>query len=246
MPRQSQFDAADEPLDPTLEVGVFGDGENYRTTVQSVADVALDNLPLATSTETIVGTDTTKVVTPAGLLASFVSRFDLLTNGESSFPRISISQSNSSGSGNLRLAFFTARKTETITQVVAFTGTTAAAATPTLCRIGIYSVAANGDLTLVASTANDTTLFASTSTAYTRTLSASWSKVAGTRYAIGALVVSGATMPMLIGTSVIVSAVAAGPPLISAAISGQTDLPASVLSASVTAGLSRPYMEMLP
>lgn len=140
-------------------------------------------------------------------------------------------------SGAMPLAYFTANRTETITSVTTYSGTTAAGATPTLCRVGVYSVDSSGNLTLVASIANDTTLWASTNTAYLRTFSTPWAKTVGQRYAVGVLVVSGATVPTLVGTSgtslnMIGTALLVSPTL-SARITAQTDLPASIAVGSL-------------
>ncbi|HYH49649.1 MAG TPA: glycosyl hydrolase family 28-related protein [Acidimicrobiia bacterium] len=172
---------------------------------------------------------------------------DNLTSGEETYSRRWATQTTvSTGAGTLRLTYFTARKTETINSVRVYSGGTAAGATPTLARIGVYSVAANGDLTLVASTANDTTLFAGANTAYTKALSAPWSKVAGRRYAIGPLVVTGATAPTVVGYSAGNAAEAGIAPRVSGAVTGQTDLPASVAVGSVVSSGSTPYFAMVP
>lgn len=158
---------------------------------------------------------------------------DTLAAGESAMPReLAMSAAVTMTSGTMRLSYFTARKTETITSVRIISGTTAATATPTLVRVGIYSQAANGDLTLVASTANDTALLAGTSTVYTKALQASWAKVAGQRYAFGILVVSGVAMPTLTGyayqtsiTSEIFQA-----PMTCSAVASLSDLPSPTIA----------------
>jgi hypothetical protein len=168
---------------------------------------------------------------------------NLLTTGEETFPREFLNSTSSVApvSQQLRLVYFTARKSEITTAVKVYTGSTAAAATPTLCRIGLWSVDASGNLTLVASTANDTTLFAATSTAYPKSWSTPYSKVAGQRYAAGALVVSATTMPTFGGNSVIYSAEAVGVPVMAAALSSQSDLPASISAGSLSSSGQRIY-----
>lgn len=147
------------------------------------------------------------------------------------------SSSIAATSGTLVLAYFTADKTETIATLTAFTGTTAAAATPTLCRYGVYSVAANGDLTLIASTPNDTTLWAATQTAYPKALSASWSKVAGTRYALALLQVTSATAATFSGcqlsaTSAMNTIVRYAPAVVGR-VTSQTDLTSPISAGSI-------------
>lgn len=143
-------------------------------------------------------------------------------------------------SGTMLVNYFTATVTETVTNVITISGT-AAAATPTLCRIGIYAADAAGALTsLLASTASDTALYGSANTEYTKALQASWAKTAGSRYAVGVLVVSGQTMPSFAGL-LILSATAAGAgnaaavsPRLAGKVASQSDLPASVVSGGIT------------
>jgi len=160
---------------------------------------------------------------------------DLITTGESTFSRRNIATNAATvGNTTLRLSYFTARKTETITTVLTTTGTVGTTSGATLARIGIYSVDGSGNLTLVASTANDTTLWVSAATAYTKTLSASWSKVKGTRYALALLVVGGSTGLTFPGTLTGSSAMLALAPRLSGLVASQTDLPSSIAVGSVT------------
>lgn len=162
--------------------------------------------------------------------------------------RLVAASATSLGSGTLQLTYFTAQASETINQLVVYAAGTAAA-TVTLIRFAVYSVAANGDLTLVASTANDTTLLAAAHTRYAKATSAPWSKTAGQKYAAGLLVVS-TTSPTTYAVSVQASAVVdnlfAQSPRLAGAVTGQTDLPASVAAGSISASRRIPYVEMLP
>lgn len=173
---------------------------------------------------------------------------DALTSGESTMPRGQVSSSGVQvgSSQSLRLSYFMAKKTEVVTQIRLITGGTAAAATPTLCRAGIYSEAANGDLTLVGSFANDTALFAGASTVYTKTLTASFTKTAGVRYAVGILVVTATTLPQFTGQTALNTTEATSAPRLTAAVSGQSDLPSSVANASLAGSGSRIYAAMIP
>jgi hypothetical protein len=141
----------------------------------------------------------------------------------------------------------TAQKTETITQARFYCGATAAGATPTLIRLGVYTEAANGDLTFVMGTTNDTTLLTTPNTAYTKGFTSSWNKVAGTRYAVGLLVVTAAAVPTTpsiqlpsIGTDMLLA------PKICSARTGQSDLPGSVLNANLGTTGGIPYYVLLP
>lgn len=150
--------------------------------------------------------------------------------------------------GGLALVYFRATKTESVASLSMWTCGTAAASN-TLIRWGVYEVdESDGDLTLVASTANDTTLFAATNTKYTKALSSAWAKEAGKLYAIGSLVVGG-TMPTLLAVDVsggappgMLSTLAGLDPQLTGFLASQADLPASTTSPG---GLNRgPFIEM--
>lgn len=124
----------------------------------------------------------------------------------------------------------------------------AAGATPTLCRLGLYRVAANGDISLIASTANDTTLFGTGYTSYSRALTVPVQLIEGEWLAAGVLVVSAAAMPDMIAPLPAGSAFLAtrSAPKLATFVFGLTDLPASVVSASVLDGNVNPWMEIHP
>lgn len=156
--------------------------------------------------------------------------------------------------GNLFLSYFTAAKTQTITQVKMWSSGTAAGATPTLIRMGIYSVdSSTSDVTLIASTPNDTSLFASTNTEYTKSFSSSWSKVKDTRYAFGFLIVTSFAVPTTIQTVNTVNPgiakILARPPRMFGYLTGQTDLPSSATESSIAANTAQNrqlYAEFVP
>jgi hypothetical protein len=150
-------------------------------------------------------------------------------------------------SQTLRLSYFTARKTEVTTSVRQTSGATAAAATPTLCRIGLYLIDAAEGGTLVAAIDNDTALFANASTAYTRSWATPYTKIAGQRYALGTLVVSGAAVPTITGASLPSSpAELAIAPRLSSLINSQADLPLSFVVGGLTTSSLRGYGVILP
>jgi hypothetical protein len=180
--------------------------------------------------------------------------YNLLAVGEEVFPRefLSTLSGSTPASGQLRLTYWTCRKTELTTQIRCCTGAVAAAATPTLCRIGMWQVGTDGSLTMVGATANDTTLFAAAGTAYTRSWQTPFVKVAGTRYAWAPLVVSGTTMPTFAGVvSAITSEQSSVLPALSAgAGAGFTlpyaDLPSSIPAGDIGASPSKSYAAVLP
>lgn len=178
-------------------------------------------------------------VTPSRSLATLgvANAADVLTAGQVVPGRLFNHDNNPPTNQGLHLTYFYADKTQSVANIATATRTTAAGATPTLCRMGVYSEAANGDLTLIGSTANDTTLFASTSATYTRALSAPYDQVLGQRYAAALLVVTAAALPTLVswqnvptgfGTSLNITT-----PKLCAVVAGQSDLPASISNASI-------------
>lgn len=152
----------------------------------------------------------------------------------------------SHATGTMALAFFTADKTETISTLTAYTGTTAAAATPTLCRMGIYEIDASGNGTLVGSTPNDTALFAATNTGYAKAVSTPFVKTLGKRYATAILVTSAVGLPTFHGPLSVAtppaSSVAFLAPVTIGRMTAQTDLPATFTVAQVIAYQSRSHM----
>lgn len=142
-------------------------------------------------------------------------------------------------SGNMNLTYFTADQTATWAQVTIRSGGTAAGATPTLVRWGLYSEAGNGDLTLQASIASDTTLFAAANTTYTKSITTPYAVTKGSRYASAILVVSAAAIPSIVGSVFTATAgteTLSVAPRLAAVITGQSNLPSSLTNATVAAG----------
>lgn len=236
-------------------------GKTISGASNTLSNIALTSLTSSTSTALGVGSlelghasDTTLTRASAGIVAvegvnvaltTDTERTGELASGESTMSRRSISNNAvASGSQSLRLTYFTARKTETISSVRVPTGGTAASGA-TLCRIGIYEEAGNGDLTLVASTANDTNLWIATSTVYTKSLSASFTKTRGTRYAVGLLFV-GTTGPNFIGQTALNAAEAGESPRLNGLVGSQSDLPSTVTNASITGQSHAAYSVLVP
>lgn len=168
-----------------------------------------------------------------------------LTTGEATLSRLQITSSTLAlgASGRVALTYFTATRSRDCTQLRTLTGGTAAAATPTLNKMGLYSVAADGALTRVAATAHDATLFAAANTAYTRA-AGSFSVAAGQRYAFAILVVTAVALPTFAGFAASGSAAPAElalAPRLAGILNTQTDLPASIPAASVGASGSAFY-----
>lgn len=100
----------------------------------------------------------------------------------------------------LRLAFFDCLRTETVTQIRSICGAQVAGATPTICKMALFDVDdTTGNLSGGLVTTNDTAMWNTLNTAYTKNLPSSKTLVAGKRYAAGALCVTAAAVPFLIG-----------------------------------------------
>lgn len=133
----------------------------------------------------------------------------------------------------LSLNLFTAPQTFTASNVTVATGGTAAGATPTLTRFGIYTIAGT-TATLAANVANDTSKLTATFTPYTYPLAAAYQFIAGVDYYFGALVVTGATAPVLAARAGSVVSANSGMDTIFGSgfrigcqLTGQSDLPGS-------------------
>lgn len=124
--------------------------------------------------------------------------------------------------------------------------TTAAAVTPTLCRVGIYTIDGSGNLTLAASIASDTTIWSNNGVEYERALDVSFSKVAGTRYAVGSLCVTGQTAPNLAGMQGSHPGINAIAPRLAGTIGSQTDLPSSVAVGTIGNTAIRQFFWLKP
>jgi hypothetical protein len=150
------------------------------------------------------------------------------------YPRDRITGTLTPTTGQLFLSYFTAYNAGPFTKLGWIVS--AAGSGLTLVRLGLYTVAGNGDLTLVARTANDTTL-GTTGGEVTRSLDttggfpASLSPVIGQRYA--AANVSVGTPATVLGASLGNGTVGAIAPRINGLFAGQADLPTTIPSGSV-------------
>jgi len=134
-------------------------------------------------------------------------------------------------SGTVYFTFFTPLASRTVSQITMSSAGTQAA-TVTTVKMGLYTWDGT-TATLVAQTANDATVFTSTFTAYTRSFSttggfpATYDLVAGTRYALGLIVVA-TTMPSVyMSNSFVPNSLNTLDPRLSGTATGQTDLVAS-------------------
>lgn len=167
--------------------------------------------------------------------------------GVTTLPRLHQDDSSSfgatPGSGVEHFTYFLANRSATVNMIRFQTGSVAAA-TSTLARVGLYTVAANGSLTLVASCANKTT-FTGTFAAQTCALTVPYALVAGEKYAVGILQVA-TTPASLLGAWVNALFLGATPALAGTKAS-QADLAASVAAGALPGTHQFPvYFELIP
>jgi len=159
--------------------------------------------------------------------------------GESVYDRNAI-LANGSATTNQRmnLVGFKCKRTETITKATLATGTTAAGATPTVIKYGLYLRRPDQlNYDLVAQTAHDAALLVAANTNYSKAFTAPYNKIRGEEYLFGLLIVSGAAFPTLLGPNNITLTPSANnmlvPPIRAGVIGSLTDLPATFLSSAV-------------
>jgi hypothetical protein len=158
----------------------------------------------------------------------------------------SYDRSEFDGSGRqavLWLTYFTARNTRTVS-TVSVPGDNIAAGL-TMCRFGLYSEDASGNLTLIASTPNTTSgLFTATYQMQHVAFSATANITAGNRYAVGILIL-GTTRPYISSKYVYELANTVGKPLVALAPSVTTDLVPSIAAGSLSRDIEQiAYVEV--
>lgn len=173
------------------------------------------------------GTNTVRITSPNGS----TTPAPFIAGAEISMDPWGSTATTLGASGSVRLTYFTAVKGGAYTKLRSI-AVGAAGATPTLCKMGIYSVASNGNLTLLAATASDTAMWGTANTSYERATTAGFTLVAGQRYAFAVLVVTSAAVPTLVGRSMAGSTAAntelARSPRKTASYGSQTDLPSTI------------------
>lgn len=207
-------------------------------------DVVTNNVYTKTgaSTWTFVAQFGSPTGAPAGTADEYGYR--LPGGGCSSLPVRPIGKSDTLASSTLWITYFRAPSSFTTTQVR--TRAVVAATGQTLARIGLYTADfTTGDLTaLVASTANDTTLWNTGNAFFTRSWSSSYALVRDTWYAVAVLSVGG-TPPDIyslaaVGASVVLS------PRATLSVTGQANLPATVTPGVVSGSAFRVWAEIQP
>lgn len=150
------------------------------------------------------------------------------TNMVTTLPRW-VQNSVSITTGELNITYFQSGTNLTVNNVTISTGDTAASGL-TLAKAGIYAVDGSYNLTsLLGSTANATSILGGTFTPYTIPLLASVSLTANTTYAV-AVLIAASGMPNLVGS--FTSEASSSLPPLHALLTSQSNLPATVTSAS--------------
>ena len=190
-------------------------------------------------------------------MTTVLAPYDAPLTGEETISRTkaagSVAVASNSTTGTLRMGFFRANRSEPITKVRVPCVTAPSGGTPSLIRVGIYSVTLGSDnqpsasLALVGSTANDTALLAASGTEYEKALQATLNKVRGQWYAVGVLVVpgTGVTGPAVAGYSGASAPAMAGGntrPRLAASLGSQSDLPSTITTGSLGNTSFVPYI----
>lgn len=168
---------------------------------------------------------------------AFIPAASNMIAGGEALPRWAASQNIATISGRLYIALFTPLVSREVSRFRTVTNATAAAAAPTLCRLGLHEVDEAGDLTLLARSANDTALWAATYTEYASPFEAAGGYpgavqlAAGVRYALSRLVVTAVAAPSSYGVFLPETAVSRDP-VLARMISGVGDIAAAIPFAS--------------
>lgn len=150
-------------------------------------------------------------------------------------------------SGRLWISYATAAVTGPMSRIMVASAGTAAAGC-TLARLGVFDVAADGGLTLIARTASDTTIGADQYTPYEKPFAtaggypATRELIAGRRYGFGWLQV--ADTPMKISGAFVLDP--ATPPIRSQFVDGQADIAASYAAGALTPHFTTAYLRVRP
>ena len=166
-----------------------------------------------------------------------------IASGVEVFSRETAATTTAMTSGTLRLTYFTAYADMTVASLKSATGATAAA-TPTTCKMGLYSIDGSGNLTRIGITANDTTVWNAATTAFTKALTSPVAITKGTRYVFAALYV-GTTAPVLVARTVS-QAIGNSNNRLMGAVAGQTDIPSSITAGTVGVAGVQVYGELIP
>lgn len=171
----------------------------------------------------------------------------VLAEGDATMQRREARDAFTVASGQIRLGFLTAQRTEMVSQIRVICGTGWIAPAPTVDRLGVF-VINNAELELIAATAHDTTLLSVSGSTYTKALTAPFKKYAGRQYVVGVIIVTAGTAPAIQGFNVsALGAELALAPQQCAVLTGQANFPEiGGKVAGYVAASTEPYMVMIP
>jgi hypothetical protein len=135
--------------------------------------------------------------------------------------------------------FFTPRITTSVTSISVASASTQTSG-QSLVRFGLYTVDGSGNATLVARTASDSTIFSALNTVYTRTFNttggypSSYTLVAGTRYALGVVIVASTVGTVYTAFDNIPAPLSTLSPRVTGLVAATNDLPTSATSYSTS------------
>lgn len=198
---------------------------------------AITRLPIGTNPGYVLAVDST---TATGMVwknafEEFSGSVNQSTSIVDVYPRIG-SFTGTPTSGTVYLTMFTPTWTTTISSITAVSANIATTGA-SLIRFGLYTVSGN-TATLVARTASDPTIFSTTNTLYTRNLDttggfpANYTLTAGTRYALGIIVLASTPGNLQLAWSSVPATMSTLSPRITGAVAAQTDLPTTISSMS--------------
>ena len=187
-----------------------------------------------TSTDANIGLDT--AIIPTGNVIS--QHLNAPANSVETMNKNNVTTSQANTSGRVYLTMFTPLFTQTITNLVIPTGTVTSPSY-TLAKLGLFTISGT-NATLVAETASDTTLMATASTFFTRALSSargyptSYTLVAGTRYAFGAITVGTGFANLWTNSQLSNAVLSAAAPYTAGLINSVSDLPTAATGWTAT------------
>jgi hypothetical protein len=220
--------AASTVTGPTGPTGATGPTGPEGIVAQTEAPTNTDILWLDTDAEAAIPT----------LTANDVARINGWAEG-SIEPRARgfATTASTPSTGQMIISWFTPAVDLTVSEITMASSTVASGAT--LIRMGVYQLTGTDSGTLLARTANDTTLFTASNSLYTRSFDttggypASVTLTAGTRYGIAHLTVA-TTMGSRVAYPASVLGLIATNPVMATIIAGQTDLPSTFTNANRT------------
>jgi hypothetical protein len=215
-----------------------GTGVTYSTGQRWVSIQNAASVPSTVSSGVIVYSENGRLKVRDGektfeVTETVVSQETSAVSGVDALPRQFVTAAQTQVDSSVRMTLFSVTRPVTVSSITVGTADQAASGTTT-ARLGLYEFDGT-TYTLLARTANDTTLFNATFSLFTRSFDtgggypASYTLEPGKRYGF-ALIVSGTTMPRLYGNGFTASAINNLTPRLGVVISGETDLPATSTS----------------